>query len=438
MNMPHSTALSERASAYAWFVTVVLTCAMVLSLVDRMVISLLVVPIQEDIGLVDTEIGWIIGVAFGLFYSVMGLPLGWMVDRFHRVRLIAAGIALWSVMTILSGLADSFWELFLARVGVGIGEAVLAPAGWSLLSDILPPQQRARGLSLFQFGAISGTGLGLILGGWIYGISASAAFSSFALLEGLAPWRAVFVVAATLSVPILLLMAFVTEPRQAQRTGRALATKAPLLDAWRFLTGHARVLPLLFLAMGGIILMIYSVSSWTPTIVAREFGLPPGTVGTSLGSVILCGGLAGVISGGWLTDLFVKRNKRDIYVNIMLVSVVGAVPCVLAIAGAASYAMLLAAVGVFFFFACLPNGVLVAYIQSATPPAMRGLISAVYVLTVNIVGYLLGPPGVALISRYVTNNDLAQGLALLSVVLGSASFALFLGSRKAANRLIAA
>ena len=133
---------------YAWYVVIVLLFTMIISLVDRMVISLLVVPIQLELGLSDVDMGWILGVAFGLFYSIMGLPLGTMADRFHRIHLIAAGIFIWSLMTIASGLSESFWALFFSRMGVGVGEAVLGPAAWSLISDLFPPHRRGRALSV--------------------------------------------------------------------------------------------------------------------------------------------------------------------------------------------------------------------------------------------------------------------------------------------------
>ena len=428
---------SDYGSFKAWCLLIVLMFAMILSLIDRMVISLLVIPIQGEMALSDTDMGWILGVAFGLFYSIMGLPLGLMADRYSRIRLIAMGIALWSLMTMMSGLADSFWTLFLSRMGVGVGEAVLAPAAWSLLADVFPPRNQARALSVFQLGALSGTGLGFLLGGWILELATTSSILQIGLFEGMSSWRVVFVLAALPGALLVVLVLQFRDPRknQAVQAGSLSATGR---EVFLFLSGQGKVLPWLFFGMGTIILAIYSVISWSPTMIARQFELPSHIIGHQLGMVILASSLFGVLLGGWITDRAVQRENSRIYVTLLLAAAIGVIPGIAGLVLMPSYPLILVSIGFFFTMATLPNGVLVAYIQRVTPGHIRGIVSASYVLTVNLIGYLFGPPGVALISEKLLNNDLGMAIAVIGISLALLAIWVFMRSRHSAAELLQA
>ena len=160
-----STQLSWPKPAVAWFGVGVLVFAFIFSIADRIIISLLVDPIKLDLELSDSDMGLMMGPAFALFYALMGLPIGRMVDRRSRTMIVGTGIFLWSIMTALCGMARSFWELFLARVGVGVGEATLSPAAYSMIADSFPKEKLGRALGVYQSGAFFGVGFALIFGG---------------------------------------------------------------------------------------------------------------------------------------------------------------------------------------------------------------------------------------------------------------------------------
>jgi len=195
---------------------------MAFSLIDRFALSLLFEPIKADLGLSDTQLGLLHGVAFGLFYATMGIPIAWLIDRWSRKWVIFWGIACWSVMTALCGLARNFTQLLGARIGVGVGEAALAPAGYSLIGDIVPGRHLTTALSTFQMGALLGGGLASLLGGEILRFTSGLDLEGVPLLEGMAPRQLTFIAVALLGVLFLALLFFIREP---VRTGAAVRAR---------------------------------------------------------------------------------------------------------------------------------------------------------------------------------------------------------------------
>jgi MFS family permease len=397
---------------YAWFVVVTMLIANVISLTDRMVISLLVVPIQDDLHLADADMGWIMGIAFGLFYSLMGLPLGRMVDRLHRARLIAGGMFIWSMMTIASGLSDSFWELFFARMGVGIGEAVLAPAAWSLVADMFPPNARAKALSVIQLGGIVGVSMGYLLGGMVFSLAKSPEIFAGTLFEGLTPWRTVFILAAIPGLLLMLLVATIREPRAAARV-----TSVPLSDVTRYLRGSGRALFPVLLGLACIMVTIFSVNAWTPALITRKFGLSSDEIGFYFGLATFFGGVPGTLAGGWLTDRAMRAGRHDVYWIIPVIGAAGVFPLLALIDHVGTVDQLIVLIGLFYFISLLPNGVIIAYSQRASPPRMRGTIGALNILCGNLIGYS-GPATVAFVSDGILGGKAHIGQAL-AIVGGS-------------------
>src|SRR5580658_3467026 len=167
---------------YAWWVVFALTAIYMLSYTDRQILSLLVAPMKRDLGISDTRVGLLQGLAFGLFYTFMGLPLGRIADTRNRRNLIAAGVVLWSLFTSACSLARSFWTLFLARMGVGVGEASLSPAAYSLIADYFPREQLGVAISVFYMGIYLGTSLSLLVTGFIVDAVAHTPFVTLPLL----------------------------------------------------------------------------------------------------------------------------------------------------------------------------------------------------------------------------------------------------------------
>jgi MFS family permease len=198
--------------ARAWWTVIVLTFAYVVSFVDRTILSLLIEPIKADLALSDTQIALVQGIAFGLFYAAMGLPLGWLADRMSRRLLIGIGAGFWCLATAACGLAASFPQLFLARIGVGVGEAALSPAAMSMISDSFPKERRALPIGIYAGAAALGAGLALILGGSVIRLVSGASQVSLPLVGDVAAWQAAFILVGVFGLVLLPLMATVVEP----------------------------------------------------------------------------------------------------------------------------------------------------------------------------------------------------------------------------------
>jgi MFS family permease len=226
---------------YPWYVLGVLFLVYVLNFIDRQVPSILAQDIKAELGLSDAQLGFLYGTAFGIFYSLFGIPLGRLADSWYRGRLIALGLTLWSAMTALSGLAGSYGQLALARMGVGIGEASASPAAYSLLVDYFPARRRALALAIYSSGLMVGAGLALPLGGWVEH-TWSSAYAPGSAPFGLAGWQAVFLAVGLPGLLLALWVLTLREPARGLADGYAAPVRRP--GAWRdFALGVAGILP---------------------------------------------------------------------------------------------------------------------------------------------------------------------------------------------------
>ncbi len=302
-----------------WFAVAVFLAAYAVSFLDRQILSLIVEPLKHDLGISDTQIGIVQGPAFGLFYATLGLPLGWLADRVHRVRLIAAAIALWSVMTMLCGFATDFTGLLVARFGVGVGEAALVPAAVSLLADLFRPARRALPVSVFTCGLSLGGGLALTLGGAFIAFSETGAAQlplAGAWLAARAPWQNVFLLAGLAGLPVAALVLLVIEPRQGVRN-----VSDPLHSiraAWEHLRAARRFFVPMLASMAGFFVLTTALSAWLPSLFVRQHGWSPADAGRTLGTAILICGLCGNLASGVLSNALARRGRRDATLLTML------------------------------------------------------------------------------------------------------------------------
>ncbi|MBL8629221.1 MAG: MFS transporter, partial [Rhodospirillaceae bacterium] len=209
MNLSHS----YPSPAKAWWAMVVLFLAYTLSFIDRTILALLVEPLRRDLGLSDTEISLLHGLAFAIFYSTMGVPIAVLSDKRSRRLIIGVGVFFWSLMTVLCGVATSFWKLFAARLGVGVGEATLGPATYSLVADLFPEHLRGKAMGFFATGIHVGAGLALIVGGAIVGMAAGVGEIETAV-GTFRSWQLVFFIVGAPGLIIALLCATMIEPKR--------------------------------------------------------------------------------------------------------------------------------------------------------------------------------------------------------------------------------
>jgi MFS family permease len=419
----------------AWATVAALLVVAVLSYLDRQIISLLVAPIRNAFHVSDFEVGLLQGVAFGLFYAAFGLPIGWLVDRTSRRGIIFVGTLIWSVAAAMCGLAATFNQLLVARFAVGIGEAALSPAAYSMIADLFPRRRLALAISVFSTGSAIGGAVAFIVGGALIGHLETLGNVSVPFLGALAPWQLIFILTGAPGVLVALLMLVIPEPK---RTHQAQATKASNRDVLRFLGTNKRYFSLHFIGFGLIATMAYGTAAWTPTMLMRHYGLKVADVGLVMGAIAIVCSIGGFVFSGWFVDRWYARGRRDAHIRyFMYTSVIGGVAAFCAFQLATSLGMFLLFFAIVQFL--LPiTGPAVAHLQLATPSAYRGRVSALFVLIFNLMGMCLGPPSVAFITDFVF-EDIARvnsSIAVMFTSLSVLAFACFAFNLAPARRAV--
>jgi MFS family permease len=403
-----------------WYVVAVLLLASMFSYLDRSVITLLVPMIRKDLGLTDTQFSLLQGLAFAITFAIAGLPLGRLVDRANRRLIIAAGVAVWSLMTVLCGLSTSFWQLFAARMGVGIGEACLAPAAASLISDYFARERRGRVMGVMQAGTPLGSGLAKMLGGVALGLVTAGGAQALPVVGALAPWQTVFVLVGAPGFLAALLVLTIREParRERARLDRGGA------GVGAYLRTHTRTFVFLFAAYAFVSMCGYANTSWSPVIFMRTFAMPPAEVGVVIGSVVVVAGVAAALSGGVLSDLFARRRPEDGRFRMVIVLLLVTIAAFLTLALSKVYLVSLAAYGVASFATFAITSSAMAAIQEVSPNEYRGQLVAINLVCANLIGLGLAPTAVAVITDYGFGDDAMLQYALGAVTVPAALLAL--------------
>ena len=387
----------QRSLRYAWYVVFALTAIYMLSYMDRVILSLLVAPMKRDLGISDTQVGLLQGLAFGLFYTLLGLPLGRLADNKNRRNLIAAGVVLWSFFTSLCSVARSYLTLFLARMGVGVGEASLSPAAYSLIADYFPKERLGVAISVYYMGVFLGSSVSLFVTGTIIDKLAHTPAVIVPLVGSIAAWRVVFLVVGLPGVFFALLIYTVREPirRDVLRTRSGEQSRLSLAEAVREI-GKRRQ-SLIGISVGSIFQSVpaFALLSWTPTYFQRVHGWTAGQSGRALAAFLITAGCAGMFAGGWLSDRWFRRGIKEAPLRVGVVCGVGTLLLPAAfLAPQIEWTLLLMAPGV--FCVSLAMGTSPAALQRIFPNQVRGQVSALFLFLLNLAGQTLGPlmPGV--------------------------------------------
>lgn len=397
---------------WAWFAVAALMLAYTSSFIDRQILTLLVEPIRADLTITDTQFSLLAGIAFSLFYTIMGIPLARLADRGSRRWIIFWGIVVWSVMTVACGLADSFWALFAARVGVGIGEAALSPAAYSMISDYFPPRQRARALAVYSMAPYVGAGLALMIGGAVIDVIARAGAMQLPIVGELAAWQQTFVLVGAPGLLIALLFIIVREPPR-----QGLVTSAARTGVLSYMWARRSTFYLLILAFSIFGMAAISYLAWGPAVLIRQHGMEPSEVGFAYGAILLCAATPGVLVGGWLTDAIGNRGRTDAPVRVAIGTLVASIAFAVAMPLMPTQTGALAALAGFSFFAGVMNSLPATSLQAVAPNHLRAQITAIYFLIGNLVSLGLGPTLVAAISDTLLGGPASIGLSL-SLVSG--------------------
>ena len=427
------------ATRRAWLALGALTLANAFAFVDRQVLSLLVEPIRHDLGLSDTQVSLLMGLGFVVVSSALAIPLGRIADTRSRRALLAAGAAVWSAATALTGLARSFGGVLAARLGVGAGEAALAPASVSLLADLFPRDQLGRAMSVYSLGTFLGSGLAYVLGAW--GVTVAARLPGlWPLLGRVHPWQAVYVIVGLAGMILIPLLLTLPEPRVEGQSAATPATVVPPREVSAYLRANARTVVPMSLGFACSAAVNYGIAAWLATFFVRTYGWPVARAGVLQGSLTMTVGVVGALAGGRLSDALVRRGRRDGPLLVGAIGAIGMIVCAGAyplMPTALAAAILLVPVNL---FAALPWGPASAAIADVMPAPMRGQGAGVMLLVVNLVSGALGPTAVALATDHLFGDpsQLRYALALVTVVGMTAATILLLAARPAYRRTVAA
>jgi MFS family permease len=395
----------------------VLVIAFVFSIADRIIIGLLVDPIKADLGISESQISLLMGIWFAIFYAAVGLPMGRLADRHSRRTIIAAGIFLWSLMTAVCGLTRNFWELFLARVGVGVGEATLSPAAYSMIADYFPREKLGRALAVYQSGAFFGVGLALIFGAIAIGWAKGADQFVMPVIGAIKPWQLAFIAIGLPGVLVAALMLTVREPLR-QGIDASHDDEISLKQAFRFAFRRWRVYIAHFCAFALLAVPMATLAVWMPTYFIRVLGYTPVETGLKLGLAIVVFAPIGVIGGGWFADYLLRKGYQDATLRIGILAAVIMIPLSLVATSVKDPTLALMIACPFAFGSSISMGMAAASLQLVTPNRLRGQISAAWMLFLNIISALL-VSAIGPITQFVYNDMTAVGQSITVVNVGS-------------------
>lgn len=423
------------SNGQAWYLLGVLIIAGILSFVDRQILGLLVQPIRADLKISDTEISLLQGFAFAVFYVFLGFPLGRYADRANRRNLIVVGIGFWSLATMACGLASSYWELFAARVCVGIGEAALAPAAYSMLCDAFRKERRGTALGVYHTSIYLGIGLSIVVAGLTLALIRSKTHVELPLIGMVRSWQAAFIIVGAPGILVALLMLTTIEPVRQM----ALAKAPPVREAWGYLKHHRKLATLQILGFSFLALASYGMSTWVPTFFIRVHHWTAAEVGVAYGMAVTIFGTLGVILGGIVGDRWKNAGRED----ARLLLSAGAAAMFIPMAGIgltqSNPTISLAFIGGSALFSSITIGLGLTAMQDIVPDWLRGQASAIFLFAINLVGLGLGPTAVALVTDKVFKDDLSLPLSISWVSLPAAciSVMLILAARPAYRKIVA-
>ncbi len=401
----------------AWSAVAIMFLLAVLAILDRSIMTLLVEPIQADLQLSDTAMGLILGIALAVPNGLMSLPVGWAVDRYPRRAVIAIGVGVWSLGTAATGLASSVAGLFVARGVIGAGEASLAPAQQSMLSDMFPMKQLGLAFSITNMGWKAGTGVSLLIAASLVHIFPPADLIDVPLVGQLAGWKVIFLAVGLpgfLFIPLIYLM------KEPVRHGVAAAgdhSGSGYRDYFAFFARHWRFLLPHHIGFLSFVALFASVNAWMPSFLVRVHQMPAATAGGWLGTAMLVAPLIGMPLHGALADYFYRRGVTDIHVRYPMITALLGLPF-----GAAAFlvsdpyvSIVMIAIFV-FFIACYTSLPLVAAITSF-PGRLRGKASSFIILVCSTGGIALGPLTVGRLTDAVFRDPNRLGDSLLCAMV---------------------
>ena len=409
---------APQTMAYAWYVVIVLTLASTMSFVDRQILALMIGPIERDLHVSDTMMGLLGGLAFMLFDTILVLPMAWFADRYSRRKIISLGILAWSIMTTLCGAAFRYYQLFLARVGVGVGDAMMSPAAISMLSDYFPKQRLPLAMGTLLAAPFIGVGLANIMGGWVVQYLERMPPVHVPILGLVHSWQFTFII---VGLPGLVLAAAfflsVLEPRRGDRLYDTLED-IPLAVILRFVRDRKSFLIPQFAAYILLSIQGWALFYWVAEFFIRDHGMSRAAIGEIYGTMALTLGIAGSILSGYIASRAQAQGRIDSTMRLVVIAAACLTPIAIAMPLVSSTALAFALLVPITFFMAWPGGLGITALQFIVPNELRARIIGLYLLVVNFVSYSLGPLLGGFINDHVFGgyHSLGKTLALMSAV----------------------
>ncbi|MDJ0657007.1 MAG: MFS transporter [Xanthomonadales bacterium] len=397
----------------AWYAVVILTIAYMFSYIDRQILALMVGPIRADLNISDSQFSLLHGLAFAIFYTFLGIPIGRLADSTNRRNLIAVGVAFWSIATACCGLARSFWQLFVARIAVGVGEAALSPAAYSMLADMFPKERLGRAIGVYSSGVFIGIGLSFIIGSvLISGIEAMGGLT-LPVVGTLKAWQATFIIVGLPGVILAALVLTLSEPVRHSRSGNSDAM--PVRQVLNYVGQQRRLYLLHFFGFAMVTLLFNAIMAWAAEYFIRIHELPRADIGPKLGLLSVFFGGSGIICGGMVADWLAQRGYADAPMRAGLLGVVLLTPFAVSAPLVSDPTLSFWLFAPLLFFVSFPFGPAASGLQLITPPAMRAQMSAVYLFVVNLTGIGFGGTATALVTDFVYRDDMMLHWSMATV-----------------------
>ena len=402
-------------NATLWYVVFLLTVASTLSFIDRQILNVMIGPIKRDLGgLSDTEISLIIGLAFSAVYSLTTLPLARISDRYSRRNVIAAGVFSWSLMTALAGMANSFWTLFGARMGVGVGEASLGPATQSILADYFEQHRLPLAYGIVAAAPFIGTGLANIVGGPLIDYLEARPLIVMPVFGEMYSWQTVLVVVGLPGILLTLLMFTIKEP--GRKGASASRTEGySYRELWEFCLSRRKYLSYHFIAYLCLSIQGFAFLTWIVEFFVRVHGWTRTEIGLTYGSIALIVGIMGSIGAGYYAGYWLAKGRADAPMRLAFYGTIGLGPLAVIMPLVSSDWLAIAIIIPITFFMAMPPGLSNAALQAISPNRLRGQMIAVYLICVSFLSYLFAPLIIGLMNDYVFGREDAIGLSLSSL-----------------------
>jgi MFS family permease len=397
--------------AYAWFVVAALSLINMVSYVERQILTLLFAPIKRDFHLTDTQVSLLAGAAFVIFFAVFGLVFGRMADRGNRKAIILVGTLFWSLATTGCGMAQTFVQLFVARISVGVGEATLGSSAVSIISDCFPRDKMPRALSVYTGAQYMGAGLALVIGGLAIQIVSHLPPLALPGMPPLRPWQMTFLFVGMGGLLFALPALFMREPlrRGLAATQGQDAHHAKL---FAFLRLNRRAVGCHIMGFSINTMLGFGAAAWVPTFFIRVHHWAAQDVGYVYGGIMALGGLSGALVGGQVAERLLKRGMVDVYFVMPMITATINMALFTSAMFIPSAKVALCVLALSTFIGTLPLSLISASLQAIAPNQLRGQLSAIFGFIANIVGVASGPTLVALLTDYLYRDELAVGRSL--------------------------